>query len=241
MSNLADMSNIRDAKSLWRFILGKVHPSVLTGMSPIKDANGKVVSNSKEIPDIMVTHYFDVADYDPCQMFSKKVDDWDCLELGNRKVELDISRLPEWKEVLLAIRNSKRDTAPGQEFMHVNFLKALVIKECMAKVKTDNPVFKCQDFICIDLSKFDLLTTPMTKFGSSLFNLLKKVWLMGQFPDTWDKVTVVNLPKPGVLDPLDLNIYRGISLMLVMQKVLLSLMAARLEKAAKNSGLISKK
>ena len=111
----------------------------------------------------------------------------------------------------------------------------------MVKVKSDNPAFRRQDFICINLSKFDLPTTSMTKFDSSLFNLLKKVWLAGQFPDTWDKVTVVNLPKPGVLDPLDLNNYRGIFLMSVTQKVLLSVMASRLERAAEDSGLISRK
>jgi Reverse transcriptase (RNA-dependent DNA polymerase) len=122
--------------------------------------------------------------------------------------------------------------------MHVNVLKMLVMEESLASWKKENSEFTQLDHVRVDLSLTKFSEDPLTPMGKSLFSLLDKVWKGGKVPASWEQVTMVNLPKPGAEDLENLDNYRGIFLILVTLKVMLTILANRLYKACEKDWLI---
>lgn len=67
-----------------------------------------------------------------------------------------------------------------------------------------------------------------SEFGKTLTLILSKVWDGGIIPDKWNEAWVVSIFKDG--DPKKLNNYRGISLIVVILKILTKVITTRLGK-----------
>ena len=65
-----------------------------------------------------------------------------------------------------------------------------------------------------------------SEFGKTLTLILSKVWDGGTIPDKWNEAWVVSIFKDG--DPKKLNNYRGISLIVVILKILTKVITTRL-------------
>ena len=120
----------------------------------------------------------------------------------------------------------------------VTVLKCMVLEECMATVKEDNPSFIRPDNMRLDLPCDKLPYTPMTLMGKSFFSLLCSIWQTGVILPQWSEAQIVNLFKGGDLE--NTNNYCGISLISCAFKVLISLMASCLSQVTQESGVISK-
>lgn len=129
-----------------------------------------------------------------------------------------------WPEVLVTIRDLNHNTAPGKDGIHINILKCMVLEECMATVKENDPLFIKPNNMRLDLPCDKLPYTPMTPMGKSFFSLLCSVWQTGVIPLQWLEAQIVNLFKGGDLE--NTNNYHGISLISYAFEVLISLMAS---------------
>ena len=238
-ANVANDFIAHDHKEVWHRLNSQVRPSTTSNViHPVKDKDGNLHYRAEEIMAVMRDHYKELLTYDP-KGWSQDATHWEQKELGDPSPPLvGLNDRLYWPEVLVAIRESNRNTAPGKDGIHVNILKAMVLEECMEWVKRQNPEFMRPDNVRIDLPEKDLPHTPITCMGKAFFALLERTWQTGCIPDSWNQVHIVNLFKGG--DPESTDNYRGISLISCAFKVLISIMTARLSKAAEEAGLISK-
>jgi exonuclease III len=238
-ASLAEDSMKRDYKSLWNRIRNATSPAACQSVQPIRVGN-ELKTKPSDILKATAQHYKNIAQYDP-QNRIKDDDYWNARDLGEELPELQgINDNIAWKEVIVAIRGMRVNTSPGQDMMHVNVLKMLVLEECMAQIQKETPEFRRQDDIRVDLPSEQMCQEPLTPMGKTLFKLLNRVWSDEQVPAPWEQVTMVNLPKPGAEDLENLDNYRGISLISVTLKILLTILANRLYDACEGAGLISR-
>jgi hypothetical protein len=78
---------------------------------------------------------------------------------------------------------------------------------------------------------------PSTDLGRILSLVLTKVWDSGIIPDRWNEAWVVSIFKDG--DPKSMNNYRGISLIVVVLKILTKVITNRLGKALESMNWFS--
>jgi exonuclease III len=238
-SQVADDFAAHDHKNVWNRLDSQVRPEGMKSiLNPVKDKEGVIHYRAEEIMAVMREHYKDLLTYDP-QGVSQNYAHWDSFDLGDGRPELiGLNNGLRWPEILVTIRDSNRNTAPGKDGVHVNVLKCMVLEECMAAVKAKDPSFQRPDNVRLDLPRNKLPETPMTPMGKAFFSLLNSVWQTGVVPVQWSEAQIVNLFKGG--DPENTNNYRGISLISCAFKVLISLMASRLTTATQEAGVISK-
>jgi hypothetical protein len=108
-----------------------------------------------------------------------------------------------WIEINGALKSLKRGKAPGRDGVTPDFYK-----------------------LAIDDGEGIL---PSSSMGRVLFELLTRVWNTGVIPDRWNEAWIVAILKDG--DPKDLNNYRGISLIVVILKVLTLVITKRIRVA----------
>jgi hypothetical protein len=228
-----------DHKNVWNRLDSLVRSNAeKQSIHPVKDKDSVLHYGADEILDTMKQHYQDLLTYDPDGKLLD-MEYWANLELGDKHAELvRLNDHPMWLEILVTIHESNRNMAPGKDGVHINVLKAMVLEECMAKVKLENPRFKQPDNIRIDLLKEFLPIHPLTPMGKALNALIQSVWYTGSIPKQWSEVQIINLFKGD--DTENTNNYRGISLISCAFKVLLSLMATRLSRASEEAGLITR-
>lgn len=77
-----------------------------------------------------------------------------------------------------------------------------------------------------------------TRMGTALLRLIQFLWTKGMIPKEWGTSTVVSIPKKGDLS--DMNNYRGISLISTALKVLISVIARRLDAEFESKKLYSR-
>lgn len=143
-----------------------------------------------------------------------------------------------WMDVLLSIRHMNWNTVVNKRgSIHINVLKELLNKECIAEVRKQHPRMARPELIKFALSKKDLPRLPLTPMGKTFFLILKMTWIQGKAPDMWNEVYISNLFKSG--NPEHLVNYRGISLISVGFKVLLGVIANHLYNAVDARGLIA--
>ena len=228
-----------DYKNVWQKIRTMSGQSTESTLNPVKDKNNKLATGTREILQVIKDHYQAITEYDP-QNLSKNKEHWGNIDMEEPpKDELQgLNQEVTWIEIIKAIRSMNRDTSAGKDHMHVNILKMMVREECMAELQQRNEDFRRQEQIQINLPEWELPEQPRTLMGKALYRVLEGVWELGKIPELWAEVYIVNLMKPGDLDPEQMTNYRGISLISCTFKVLLSVMTTRLANAMERENLL---
>lgn len=230
-----------DLKKVWHRIRSLSGQSTSNTLHPVRDRNNNLATETKEILQVVKDHYQAITNHDPLNL-SKNKEHWGNVDMEEPPKEelMGLNQDVTWKEVILAIRGMNKGTSAGKDYMHVNVLKMMVKEECMSELEQRNDNFRRQDQIQINLPEWELPGQPNTPMGKALYKVLAGVWKLEKVPELWTEVYVVNLLKPGDLDPEQMTNYRGISLISCTFKVLLSIMAERLATAAEREKLLVK-
>lgn len=236
---ISDSFEANDHKGVWSQIKS------LTGQAtgedapqPVKNSEGELQTNLQDILEVQKQHYQSVMQHDPDNLAMNE-EYWATKEIHFERGE-DLEGINDdlnWKEVILAIRGMRRNTAPGKDGVHVNILKQLVREECMKQLEVRNPERVRLDYTFVDLPKEELPETPLTTMGKALFKILKATWAQETIPEKWQEVYVCSLLKPGG-NPENMDSYRGITLISCALKVLLGLLTERIDAAAQGVGMI---
>ena len=183
-----DFVKSHNPKKAWQWIkrTAKVGKSNLVSSHPIKDKNENLVSSTKEQLKVWQYHYKKLAS-DPSGV-SLSLDYWSeptsneyCIDFSNEI--WDINQDISLDEIQYAIQSTPNYKASGPDGIPIEFYKALISD-------IDN----------------DESTSPGINCLHMLFN---RIW-NGDFPNTWNKASIVSIPKKG--DPTNCDNYRGISL-----------------------------
>lgn len=232
-----------DFKSAWTRVSHLVHQDLdktmlpLTADQPLRDRNGILTRDPLKVQEIMKDHYRSLHQDDPLRVCKSEA--WwntmlpflDEAEGDQRAPSEDLS----WLEVLGAIRSMNRDTAPGKDGLHINMFKAMVREESMENLKVKLPGRTRWENIQVDLSLKEMLPYPLTKMGKAVWMILRKVWQTEEIPSAWDENIIISLYKGG--SPEDPKNYRGITLISVFQKVLMTVLVKRLHNHMDGKGL----
>lgn len=238
IDRLADDLAQRDYKNVWAKLRSMVSTTQRgEALQPVRREDGTLATTRGDILAEQTRYFKDLAS-DPTG--ESKRDNWSSekLNLGETlEPKLELNEPLRWEEMLMAIRGMNVNTAPGPDDVHINFLKAMVREESMQKVLKDSKHSRRQDQVQVDVAEQDLPTEPLTPMGRALFRVLSTVWESESIPRDWQEVHLITLFKSG--DPESLANYRGISLISVTLKVILSVVADRLSKVM-NAGVITK-
>ncbi|KAB5588120.1 reverse transcriptase [Ceratobasidium theobromae] len=208
--------------------------------NPVKDKAGKLCVTQEEILRAVTEHYNHLVNGDPGT--SQDEEYWKQVQMdrsmGAPKEEItDLNEDITWKDILLAVRHMKRGTAAGNDEFHVEMLKEMLNQECFEQVKVRNGG-RALENIDFALKAEDLPREPLTWFGKVMYKIIIKTWELEKCPELWDEVTLCNLFKSG--DPELMVNYRGISLISVGLKALISIVTNRLYTSLEKRNFFSK-
>ena len=235
-----------DTKNVWRRLTStvgnKIHKNSkvrTTAFNPVFNEETKeLITDLPGVVNAHADHYERLATFNE-DGHRDEWEKWMQLEPADMHDELEgINEPLRFDEVLMAIRRMNRNTATGVDEIHINVLKALVPEESWLEFLMLNPGFTRPDWSRKDLKASELPTEPRTKFGKALFRVLNAAWEKEELPDSWKRVDIVSLLKPGS-KPEAVDGYRGISLISVTEKVLLQVMTERLYTAVERAKLLS--
>ena len=202
-------------------------------VTPVKDKNGILLTNSKDIL-IRTTEYFKELAQDDKEDLSKNEPFWKGTAEDRKDADLPCNDPISWCAVLLAVRSMILGTAPGNEDVPIEIYKALLKEECHTYLRLKGVVVGECTYIA--LPEDNLPTTPCTPMGVQLYRVINGMWDTTSQPECWQKATTIPLFKTG--DPTDLQNYRGISLIAVGMKIFTVVLAMRISKLAELNNLL---
>jgi exonuclease III/predicted negative regulator of RcsB-dependent stress response len=238
-NKISDAFEAHDHKGVWTQI------KALTGQAtegdapqPVRNKEGELQTNLQDILNVQKEHYQSIMQHDP-ENLAMDEEYWATKEIAFERGN-DLQGLNEelkWREIIMAIRRMRRNTAPGKDGVHVNILKQLVREECMKQLETINPNRVRLDHTFVDLPEEELPEEPLTAMGKALHKILQATWAQEEIPEQWQEVYVCSLLKPGG-NPETMDNYRGITLISCALKVLLGLLTERIYEAAQKENII---
>ena len=123
-----------------------------------------------------------------------------------------------WLEICTALRKMGRNKSPGPD----GVVSELYITCTHAKTAEEKEAIK---------------HAPICNLGRAIHHVITKCWEQEYFPREWDAATIISIPKkPGANDP---NLFRGISLIQTISKLMTSILAQRIQGAAIEAGRIA--
>jgi hypothetical protein len=201
------------------------------GLQPIKDRHGTLLTDADAIGEAWAGHYQGLAD-DPtghsqdAEHWRPLVEDWGLPHL----TELDEGITKE--ELYRAALHLKSHKAAGEDGIPPEWLKKLLPPELArtgGAAALDEEGWE---------ARYEGEEGP-SQLARVLLGLFNRMWQDQYVPACWRRAQIVSIFK-GKGDPLDMNDYRGISLMPVPLKLLLVIMAARLERVLAARGLLAR-
>jgi len=117
------------------------------------------------------------------------------------------------KELYRAAKDLKHHKAPGEDNITAEWMKKLLPID--SENDGDYP----------------------SKMAQVVWRLLNTIWREGHVPSCWRRTSLVTMLKKG--DPLEMNNYRGISLLPMPFKLLLIMITTRIEKCLEKRGLLA--
>ena len=240
-NKISNSFEAHDHKGVWTQI------KALTGQAlerdapqPVKDKEGELKTSLKDILDVQKEHYKGIMQYDP-ENLAMNEEYWAEKQMACDRCE-DLEGLNDdlrWREVIMAIRRMRRNTAAGKDGVHVNVLKQLIREECMKQLEVINPDRVRLDHTFVDLPEEELPEYPLTAMGKALFRILRASWAQEAIPEQWQEVYVCSLLKPNA-NPEMMDNYRGITLISCALKVLLGLLTDRIYESAQKVNMIAR-
>jgi hypothetical protein len=221
-----------DLRSAWTRLNTKTHRESAGGIGmplkptqPVRTKTGVLVTEPDEVCETVREHYRTLHQDDP-RRYCHNPRYWkatiDVLKEEDSDEEAEPDPQPTWRDTLEAIRKMNRDTSPGKDQLHVNMFKALVREESMLQLQTVMAPGRVRwEEIQVDLPYEKLPDEPLSKFGKSVWNLIKRVWDNEEMPVAWQENIGVSLFKGG--NPELPTNYRAVTLISVLQKILTGL------------------
>jgi exonuclease III len=257
-----------DGKKMWNSIRGLagLDENSVGHFFPLRDKQGQLRTQPDEVLEVARAHYKALVTEDAGNSQNKEY--WDGIEMpalpipptsqtaGQRLLSLTPERevlipglndIITWPNVLMAIRVMKRGTAAGPDELHVDVLKELLRLECKIEVQRvmdeDRTLRglkpkKAPEGIYFALRENQLPIFPRSPLGQALFMIITRTWALEVTPDAWDSVDIISLHKSK--DPELMTNYRGISLISVGLKIVLTILQARMLKGLEDRGLLVK-
>ena len=206
-----------DPKKAWRRLseLGGYNDrSGQSGPAIIKDENGRLLTEVNDVGAAWVRHFRRLA----ADNSKRGRDYWRKVvkDLGlPHRVELDADFTI--KEMNAAVKKLKLHKAPGEDNITAEWMKKML------------PYFNSGD---------DDVTDFPSKMAQVVWKLLNAIWKSGHIPSCWRRTSLVTILKKG--DPLEMDNYRGISLLPMPFKVLLIMVTTRIERCLEAHGLLAR-
>lgn len=213
----------KDGREYWR-LFNNMRRSRPYQAHALHHENGTVITDPLDIKQRWIRHFSNLASsvrdahssFD--EQFKSRLQE-DCASIrrdlpNNPELDVDITPM----EVLKTISKMKNGTAPGDDGLLINFFKAA----CAEELSTLHHHGEDVEF---------------GPFLLALVELLQNVMLSGEWPDMWRVGLIYPLfKKKDLLDP---NNYRGITLLSVLSKILLSLLATRIQSYVEKHEILS--
>ena len=238
-NKISNSFEAHDHKGVWTQIKALTGQAIeMDAPQPVKDKEGELKTRLQDILNVQKEHYQSIMQHDP-ENLAMDEEYWAGKEMAfDRREDLEgLNNDLRWREVIMAIRRMRRNTAAGKDGIHVNVLKQLVREECMKQLEVINPDRIRLDYTFVDLPEEELPETPLTAMGKALFRILKASWAQEAIPEQWQEVYVCSLLKPNA-NPEVMDNYRGITLISCALKVLLGLLTDRIYEAAQKVNMI---
>ena len=183
-----------------------------TGPAIIKNEDGDLLTDINEVGAAWVRHFRRLAADD-----SKRG-----REYWQRFIkDLGLPHLTELdgdftiKELFAATRKLKLHKAPGEDNITAEWIKKLLPYDSDG----DNGDFP-------------------SRMAQVMWKLLNAIWREGHIPSCWRRTSLVTILKKG--DPLEMDNYRGISLLPMPFKLLLIMITTRIEQCLEAKGLLAR-
>lgn len=223
-----------EPRAFWRWasdLGGWKLKAAARGLQPIRDEHGKLLTDAEEIGGAWARHYQRLAD-DPtghsqdAEHWRPLTEDWGMPHLG----ELDepISK----EELYRAALHLKSNKAPGEDGIPAEWLKKLLPP---ALATAGGAAAMGQEGW---EERYEGVEGP-SHLARVMLALLNQVWQTQHIPACWRRAWLVSIYK-GKGDALEMDNYRGISLMAVPLKMLLVILARRLEGTLSERGLLAR-
>ena len=199
----------------WRWIktlLSRRPRSVSAASSPIRDpVSGEIVTEPEEVSRVWLEYFRQLSAEGDSH--SKDIAFWQGVDVVSHEDPLpDLNGPLEWTEVCIVLEDIHSGKAAGPDCIPGDLIKLA------RDVPDDVGMYPPQ---------------PSTPMGRALLLLLQRVWQTLRIPEAWRVAAVVPLFKKG--DRLDMDNYRGISLISVVMKVLCSVVIRRVQGALEGS------
>jgi exonuclease III len=198
-------------------------------VTPVKDANGVLLTGKADILKRTNDYYKDLLQDDPDKLSRNRAHWAGKVKAEDRRKEaLDCNQPITWRDVLDAIRRMALGTSPGDDDIPIELYKAMLKEECHQHCR--NKGTDIGDGMYVALPLTDLPENPCTPMGIHLKRIIDGMWKTSNQPKAWSTVTNVSLHKSG--DPTDLLNYRGISLITVGMKIFTVVLSQRISRLA---------
>ena len=207
---------VEEPRSFWKWaasIGGWKLKAASRGLQPMRDEHGVLLTDADAIGAAWSRHYQRLADdvtghsQDP-EHWRQHIQDWGFSTL--EELNAPITR----EELLRTAMALKRYKAPGEDGLTAEWMKQVL-----------DPSLELAGLEELDKEDWES-SYPQSPMERVVLRLLNQVWETGYIPSCWRRAQLVSILKKG--DPLDMDNYRGISLMAVPLKLLLAVLARRL-------------
>ena len=199
-------------------------------MQPIRDEHGKMLTSDVEIREAWRRHYQrlaeDVTEHSKNRKYwDLKIEDWGLPHLAELD---DFFTIKELYRATLSLKNYK---APGEDGITAEWMKML-LPPWLAKV---GGIAALNDGDWEE--KWGEEEGP-SKMALVVLGTINRVWEAEYVPKKWRVAELVNVFKKG--DPMEMDNYRGISLMPMELKVMTIMMTERVMRVLEAKGLLAR-
>ena len=188
------------------------------GLQPIYDTAGTLLTS---LPDIVArwAEHFQTLGADVTG-HSRDENHWQFMDPDPQVAELtQLNTEFSSDELIRALKRMKRHKAPGKDGIPADFLQSILAEH------------KAKD------RQYESGVTMPTPMHDALLWIVNLAYTSGDIAPNWEESTVLSLPKDG--DLADCGNYRGISLMPTTLKVIMVLLADRLNTALEAADVFS--
>jgi exonuclease III len=215
VADVAEAHRGGDTKALWKWVRSlRADGADLSGVKAVRDpASGQLVTDPEAILGTWAKHYARLAEDETGH--SRDQNYWTDKLPAPLSELTDLNEPVLWREVNSTLKAIKSGKAAGLDGLTPEWFKTCIEEWGEDRDPTDG---------------------PQTPFAKHFYKLVIGVWDLNHIPKRFREAAVVSIPKKG--DLTDMDNYRGISLIAIALKVIITLMAQRLGRALEKKRLL---